>query len=204
MDIDENSVLVNDLIKGNEKAYIRLLDSYYRVMHTYAISLIRDEDMAKDIVQNVFLNTWRARKRLNPQLSIRSFLLKSVYNEFINIYRKDKAMLVLHKKYVEATKEVVEETSEKELNSMVDILNVEIKKLPAKCRTVFELSKKEGLTNYEISEYLNISSKTVEAQITKAFKILRSNLADKYHTFLLVVFKTFDNHKNIYDATIYK
>ena len=60
--------------------------------------------------------------------------------------------------------------------------------LPPKCQQIFVLSKKEGLTNIEISEYLNVSKKTVEAQITKAFGILRERLGKKYDMLLFIFF----------------
>ncbi|MEP5941169.1 sigma factor-like helix-turn-helix DNA-binding protein, partial [Maribacter dokdonensis] len=61
-------------------------------------------------------------------------------------------------------------------------------KLPPKCQKVFVLSKKEGLSNSEIADYLDVSIKTVEAQITKAFRILKNELGDKYETILLIIF----------------
>ncbi|MCM4163451.1 MULTISPECIES: sigma factor-like helix-turn-helix DNA-binding protein [unclassified Arenibacter] len=60
--------------------------------------------------------------------------------------------------------------------------------LPPKCRQIFILSKKEGLDNIEIAEYLEVSRKTVENQITKAFAILRKKLGEKYETILMFVF----------------
>ncbi|MDT7828263.1 sigma factor-like helix-turn-helix DNA-binding protein [Pricia sp. S334] len=60
--------------------------------------------------------------------------------------------------------------------------------MPPKCREVFLLSRKEGLTNLEISEYLKVSIKTVEAHLTKAFEELRKKLGAEYRTFLFVLF----------------
>ena len=190
MSFDDNKRLIQCLIDGDEKAYIFLFDKYYRTLHSYAVSLVQSREMAQDIVQNVFLKTWKSRKKLNAQYSIRNFLLKAVYNEFINSYQKNKAMMLLNRKYFESAQEVFESTDENEMYRMVKIMNKEIQNLPPKCKKVFLLSKKEGLTNYEISEYLNISNKTVEAQITKAFKMLKEKLADKYRTILMMIFGT--------------
>lgn len=76
---------------------------------------------------------------------------------------------------------------------MIEIVNNEIQKLPPKCQKVFILSKKEGLTNNEIADYLNISIKTVEAQITKAFVILKNKLGEKYAHIMLLIFGSSDN-----------
>lgn len=190
MDFDNNAILIQNLINGNEKAYMFLLDTYHRRLNAYALTLVSDQAQAKDIVQNVFLKTWKSRKKLKTQFSIQSFLYKSVYNEFINSYQKNKAMMLLQKKYLESLGEVVEETDTNLLEQMITVVNNEIQNLPPKCQKVFILSKKEGLTNIEISEYLNVSIKTVEAQITKAFSILRERLGKKYEMILLLVFGT--------------
>lgn len=144
--------------------------------------------MAQDIVQNVFLKTWRFREKLNSNYSIKSFLFKSIYNEFINTYQKNKSTMVLQYKYIESLYEVAEGSDDSVLEVMIEIVNKEIQSLPPKCRQVFELSKKEGLTNAEIAEYLNVSIKTVEAQITRSFSLLREKLGDKYEAILFFVF----------------
>ncbi len=84
--------------------------------------------------------------------------------------------------------EVVEEMDDRKFSNILEIVTREIEKLPPKCRQVFTMSKQEGLTNKEISEYLDISIKTVEAQITKGFNILRKSLGDKYETVFLLIF----------------
>ncbi|ASV32694.1 RNA polymerase sigma-70 factor [Maribacter cobaltidurans] len=188
MDFTDNKVLIENLILGEEKAYIFLLNTYHRQLNAYALTLVHDSAMAQDIVQNVFLKTWKSRKKLNSQFSIQSFLYKSVYNEFINAYQKNKSMMLLHQKYVESSIEVVENADASMLQKMIGIVNREVGKLPPKCQKIFILSKKEGLTNQEISKFLNISVKTVEAQITKAFKILKERLDDKYETILMLIF----------------
>lgn len=187
MDLTDNTVLVELLKKGEEKAYLYLLKTYHRRLNAYALSLVGDHAMAQDIVQNVFLKTWKFRHRLDGQYSIQSFLYKSVYNEFINDYQKNRAMMLLQKKYLESLGEIVEETEEGSLEKMIAVVDKEIGKLPPKCKTVFILSKKEGLTNHEISEHLCVSVKTVEAQITKAFNILRGKLGEKYKTVFMFI-----------------
>lgn len=178
MGFDDNAVLMKSLINGEEKAYEFLLNKFHRKLNAYALTLINDHSMAQDIVQNVFLKTWKTRNKLNPEFSIQSFLYKSIYNEFINSYQQNKAMMLLQQKYVESMHQVVETTDEGSIERMLAIINKEIQNLPPKCQEVFILSKKEGLTNIEIAEHLDISIKTVEAQISKAFKILKEKLKD--------------------------
>ena len=73
-DYDNNNILVSDLSRGKEEAYIYLLETYHRKLYTYTLTLINDRTLAKDIVQNTFIKTWRFRKKLRPEHSLQSFL----------------------------------------------------------------------------------------------------------------------------------
>lgn len=187
MDPLKNQQLAQRLILGDCKAYDFLMNSYYQRLCVYAQSLCIDRDMAEDIVQNVFVKIWVKRKKINPELSIKSYLYKSVYNEFINQYRKNKPVIYLEKKYFEAIDLVVDIEPE-ELDGLIKLMNVEIENLPSKCKEIFLMNKKEGLTHTEISEYLNISIKTVEGHITRAFKILTEKLGTKMEAVLFLLF----------------
>lgn len=180
--------LIKRLRKGDEKAYTFLLEAYHHRLCIYAYSLIRDHDHAQDIVQNVFMRTWELRERLKLKFSIKSFLYRSVYNEFIDQYRKQSSLMVIEKKYIEAIDQYIDDTDPKLLERQLEIVKNEIENLPPRCKEVFTLSKKEGLTNMEISEHLEISIKTVEAQITKAFQHLREKLGEKMELLLMMFF----------------
>lgn len=188
MSYSSNIDLIVSLKKGEENAYMHLLDKFHRRLYAYAITLVNDHTIAEDIVQNVFLKTWQYRKKLSVEFSIQSFLYRSVYNEFVNSYKKDKSVMILQMKYYESLAELVDRTDDTVIQKMIDLVNQEIEKLPPKCRLIFSMSKKEGLSNIEIAEYLEITPKGVEKQITKAFNFLRANLKDKYETILFLVF----------------
>jgi RNA polymerase sigma-70 factor (family 1) len=187
-DYTDNDVLIESLINGDETAYIYLIDSYHHKLCVYANSLVKNTYSAEDIVQNVFLKIWEQRTRLKSNHSIKSFLYKLVYNEFIDLYRKNQSLFSLEKKYYEALNSVVLEDDPDSFQRILNVVNKEIQSLPPKCKEVFILSKKEGLTNIEIAEHLDVSIKTVEAQITKAFSILRSSLEEKVNNFLFLLF----------------
>lgn len=151
-------------------------------------ALLKNTYSAEDIVQNVFLKIWEQRARLKSNHSIKSFLYKLVYNEFIDLYRKNQSLFSLEKKYYEALNSVVLEDDPDSFQSILNMVNKEIESLPPKCKEVFILSKKEGLTNIEIAEHLDVSIKAVEAQINKEFSILRSSLEEKVNNFLFLLF----------------
>lgn len=188
----QNSNLISELKNGKESAYSFLVETYNQKLCLYALSLANDKDIAEDIVQNVFIKTWEKRNKLKPELSIKSYLYKSVYNEFIDQNRKMQSVTALEKKYIEELDSLME-IDEDRMEKLLLLVRQEIEKLPPKCKRIFSMSKEEGLSNIEISERLNISLKTVEAHITKGFMRIRNKMSTKYQIdpllFLLFNFK---------------
>ena len=180
--------LIRALKLGEEKAYTFLVENYHHKLCVYAFSLSHDHDNAKDLVQDVFIKVWQQRSKLKEEFSIQGFLYKLVYNKFIDDYRKKKSLVLLEKKYIDALDIIVEEVDETKLEKMIDLVKLEIEQLPPKCKQTFLLSKKDGLTNIEISEYLNVSMKAVEAQMTKAYAIIREKIGNKMHGVLFLLF----------------
>lgn len=188
-DYRNNETLIKSLQNGDEKAYTYLIDTYHHNLCVYANSLIKNIYSAEDIVQNVFIKVWEQRTRLKADHSIKSFLYLLVYNEFIDLYRKNVSLFSLEKSYFNALNEIIHEDDPESFQRVLNAVNKEIDNLPKKCKEVFILSKKEGLTNIEIAEHLDVSIKTVEAQITKAFSILRSSLEEKVKSVLFMLFR---------------
>ena len=185
----DNSELIQALKIGDPKAYNYLVNTYHHKLCVYAYSFTHDPDLSEGIVQNVFMRIWNKRYNLKDDFSIINFLYRSVYNEFIDQYRNQKSLYPLEKKYIDTVITIVESEDEHSLERIIKIVKQEIQKLPPKCKEVFLLSKEEGLTNIEIAEYKNISIKSVEAHITKAFSILRDSLGEKAGLYLFLTFR---------------
>jgi RNA polymerase sigma-70 factor (ECF subfamily) len=179
--------LIAALKKGESKSYSYLVDSFHHRLCVYAYGLTGDSDLSEDIVQNVFISIWKQRLNLKDDFSLKNYLYRSVYNEFIDQYRKKRSVVELEKKYIDALSTIVEE-DETSLDKLIALVKQEIENLPPKCKQIFILSKQEGLTNIEIAEYLNISIKSVEAHITKAFTILRKAVGEKINGLLFLLF----------------
>ncbi|WP_339709284.1 RNA polymerase sigma-70 factor [uncultured Kriegella sp.] len=179
---------VQGLKKGDSEAYTYLVETYHHKLCTYAFGLIRDYDLSEDIVQNVFIKIWKQRKKLKDDIDLTNYLYKSVYNGFIDQYRKMRTVFSLEKVHIDTLKFFVQEDSENSLERIIVYVKNEIENLPPKCKQAFLLSKQEGLTNHEIADYLNISTKSVEGHITKAFSILRNTLDGKMNGIFFLLF----------------
>lgn len=182
--MQNNDKWINALKCGNQNAYSFLIETYSPALMGYVFSLTNDKAVSKDILQNVFMKLWEKREQLLITTSIKSYLFKSAYHEFINHYKKTKSLSKLEKKYHESLERIALDHEEDSLDRIMSEIYNEIDKLSPKCKEVFLLSRKEGLTNKEIAIYLNISVKTVEAQISKAFKVLRNRLEVKLYMML--------------------
>lgn len=180
--------LINAVKKGDAKAYTQLVNQYHHKLCVYAFSLTKDHNLSEDIVQNVFMSIWNKKSNLREDLVIKSYLYKSVYNEFVDQYRKEKPVLSLEKKHFDVLSDIVEEEDGNSMEKLIKLVKKEIENLPPKCKQTFLLSKQDGLTNIEIAEFLNVSKKSVEAHITKAFSILRQTVGDKMNTVLFLLF----------------
>ncbi|MFC4097297.1 RNA polymerase sigma factor [Euzebyella saccharophila] len=184
------------LREGDHKALEYLMDSYHHRLCVYVYSLTHDQDSAKDIVQNVFIKLWEQKDRLMHVESLRSFLYKSVYNGFLNHLRSERRMLTIEEKHMERLYQIIEEDQEL-VEKQIVLIRTEIQNLPPKCRETFMLSKGEGLTNIEIANFMNVSLKTVENQMSKAFKILRKKLQHKIEPVLFLLFGITDNQSRL-------
>ena len=185
--MEKDFLFVEKLKKGDYDAYTLLMNNYYKNLCGYANLFTKDPSKSEDIVQNVFVKLWVYRKKIDSNIPIKRYLHKSVYNEFIDQYRKNKSVISLEEKHLKAINTVIDNNSF-DIEQLMTRVNNEIEKLPGKCKRVFILNKKEGLTHDEIAEYLQISKKTVEGHITRAFKILNQKLGKKIKSILIIIF----------------
>ncbi|EHQ25163.1 RNA polymerase sigma-70 factor [Mucilaginibacter paludis] len=159
-------------------AFTSLYRKYYKVLVLASDKYVKEIDVAKEIVQDVFLKMWEQPFELDNEASIKSYLYRSAINSSLNHIKREKNISQHHLKIAnDVTYDSLEDLhAEQELKIL--IYN-EIELLPAQCKKVFKLSRFEGLKYREIAVLLNISEKTVENHMIKALKTLRERLYEK-------------------------
>lgn len=173
----EGYISIEAIRKGDAAEFKKLIHVHYNQSYHYAKTLARNEELAKDIVQDVFLVLWENRQTINSNTVIKGWLFRTIKNKFIDHARKNKRQVLSLELHLANTMDDIFKMEENEqLDQKIGVLEKEIHHLPNKCREVFLLSKKEGLSNEEIAEYLQVSQKTVEGHLTNAFKVLRERL----------------------------
>jgi len=169
--------ILNELQKGNERAFNYIFKEYYKSLSQFSYSFIKDQDKAESLVQEVFIRLWEKRESLANIDNLLSYLMVMVRNISIDSLRKEKTS---QKIYLKIRPEESVNTTEDQLskNEFEEKLLKSILKLPERCRIAFELSRFDSLTNKEIAVNMEISVKGVEALIGRSLKILRNELEE--------------------------
>ena len=167
--------------KMDNHAFEEIFKTYFTPMMSFSRRILGDEDDAREVVHQVFINVWEKRDEIDLSTSLKSYLFTAVNNRSLNVIRDRKKF---------SSEEVPERAGEWDVSAQIESMELEekirgvIDSLPEKCREIFELNRFDGLKYAEIARKLDISVKTVENQMSKALKILREQVA-KYLTILL-------------------
>lgn len=170
------SHLVQAISEDSYAAFEQLFERYYEELVRYAGLRIASHDVAEGVVQDVFVKIWQQRTSWNPEGALRAYLYATVRNACVSYERKQRRRSHLFHNWVASLQ--VEDTSDNtyEIEEMRYAAQQAIEALPKRRREIFCLSRQYGLTYKEIAALLDISPKTVEAQMGSALKFLRERL----------------------------
>jgi len=170
-----DNILIQKIKQGSKVAFDNLFFKYYTPLYKFALNISRNSDIAEESVQNTFVKIWNKNSTLNSNIEIGKLLFTYTKNEVIDEIRKFNT----RKKYEESANiEIIinNENKNEDKSILKAILENAIDQLPQKSKEIFRLAKQEGLSISEIAEYLKLSKKTIENQLTIAYKKMRQNL----------------------------
>lgn len=171
--------------------YRTVFDTLYIPLCQYSYRYLLSSDAAEDIVQDTFVYLWQNWKRLSKIDSLKSYLYTTVKNRSIKFlqskYAKttDSLSEAVADNWVDADQPNAEELLE--YDDLQRIVERALEQLPERCRIIFVLKRFDGMKNKEIAEFLNISVKTVEAQMTIAIKKLTTYVSVQWGTGALIL-----------------
>jgi len=174
-----NETIGTLLAQRDETAFEQVFKTYFKRLHAYAFTILRDEVEAEEMVQQVFFKLWERNENLSLTGSVSAYLYRAVHNESLNYikHQKVRSNHQLHVAY--SMKNEVEHPAKKVMASELEKkIHSALNELPEQCRTIFQMSRFDELKYREIADKLGISVKTVENQMGKALKLLREKLAD--------------------------
>ncbi|TXN38264.1 RNA polymerase sigma-70 factor [Flagellimonas hymeniacidonis] len=171
-----NILLLAEFKKGNKKAFKKLFELFWEPMFVNAKSIVLDEDIAKDIVQDIWLNLWQKKEGCDIK-NFEAYIFKSVtYGCFK--YLRDNKLNASHHQAIASLELASESAIENKhnLDQTQFIIERSLTELPPRCQQIFRLSHMESASNEEIAQRLGISKRSVENQMSIALKSIRQNL----------------------------
>lgn len=165
------------LKEGDGIAFTEIYNRHKRELFIYAVRLVKDEDLAGDLVQEVLISLWDRRAVIDLKGSIVAYLFTALRYKFFDWIDKQK----VRDDYAASFQLFIDEgewitDNQVAENELMAFIEQQIAQLPEKMRIVFLMSHKENLSYKEISERLNITEKTVHNQVNNALKLLKIKL----------------------------
>lgn len=176
-------LLFRSIAEGDSQgAFWELHEAFFSPLHRLIYSLVRNREVAEELTSDVFVQLWKSRYRLGGVENPEVYLFISARNRAFTHLRLQNAVaremsgLLDFDLVLERNPEDIMISSE-----MIARINAAIAELPARCKLIFMLVKENNLKYREVAEILDISVKTVEAQMSIAFKKLSQSIP--FHTY---------------------
>ena len=161
-----------------EETFSELYQVLWKKLYCVGYSHVRDKTLAQELVQDVFVKLWLNRNDISKVENAEAYLLRAlrnkVYDHFDSVTCRKKHHDIALEHFVDRRDDVNDIIV---FNEGMSIVNEELRKMPEKTRTVFQMSKFYKYTNDEIAVKMQLSSKAVEYHITQALKRVRTRLA---------------------------
>lgn len=176
----DEQALVERVRAGDALAFERLFRRYYPVLCTFAARMLGADGAAEDIVQDVFRRIWERRETWAIDTTVAAYLYRATRNGIFDCYKHERVVTRWREgaAAAEHADPLLEPPPDEAVHTAELAAAIEraAQGLPERCRQVFLLKWAHGLTYAEIAETMDISTKTVEMQVTRAYKALRERL----------------------------
>lgn len=178
--------LLQKLKDGDNIAFQELYNKYYGILYLHVYQKLKDREVAKDIVHDLFISIWQKRADLSIKGQVSSYMYAAIRNRVIDYISKEKSKLKYLETLTEPSQQVSSETDyllrEKLLAEQIEsVLN----RLSPRVKEVFELSRKEYLSHKEIAHKLNISEHSVRGYIKLALRLLKMKVGSILYLMLI-------------------
>ena len=182
---DIEDFLIIQFRNGDEQAFEHLFKLNYNQVVGFCDQFLNDHEQAKNLAQDAFVYLWMNREKVQSTNGIKSFLYTHAKSGCLNTIRHQKVISKYVDEHLQSredqlNREILEsfDFDSIEFSELEQILEQAISELPEKCQLVFRMSRLDGKKNKEIADELQISIKSVEANITRALKSLKKNLTE--------------------------
>jgi RNA polymerase sigma-70 factor, ECF subfamily len=158
-------------------AFEQLFMVSYSPLRSFCKKIVHINEVAEELVSEVFFKIWNNRKVIVITSSPKSYLYTAVHNISLDHLRKEKKHILTN---IDKAVAIPSDFPDPQMGYEYEELQVKIQgavnKLPRQCKQIFQLSREQGLRYSEIAEKLQLSVKTIETQMGRALKSLRKSL----------------------------
>jgi len=175
----EKDLLVR-LINSDEVAFKEIFDYYFKKVHRFVYSYVKETTQAEDLTQNVFIKLWEKKAGIDINKSFDGYIFTIAYRTVMDHFRQTEKRLLLTTSDAFLKESIISSSSSDELlnrHQLESLYEKALQTLPQKRKEIFLLSRHNGMSNKQIAERLNISVKTVENQMTAALSRLKEFFA---------------------------
>lgn len=166
-------------LHDDKSAFQLLFSDFFAPLCLFAHRYIKDKDVCEDLVQELFYQIWKNRKKIRIKTSTRNYLVTNVKNACIDyLRRRELENRFREKQGIELDARINEKETLYGITELEEMLNAALGKLPPTVRKTFEMSRLEAQTYAQIADKCGLSVKTVEAHMSRALKLLRKELKD--------------------------
>jgi RNA polymerase sigma-19 factor, ECF subfamily len=182
--IYEEKILFAAIARGDQGAFAQLFKRYDKRIHFFALRMIKDDTLAEEITQEIFIKLWEKRSTLPEIDNPEAYILTIAANHTLNYIKK----YLSAQKTLDRLAEMMREKFEADADELLLLhdseaaVNQAIQKLPERQKQVYLLSREEGLDYEEIAKILHISRHTVRNHLVEALRSIRLYLEDQGHT----------------------
>ena len=174
---NKKHIHIFERIRSNDiKAFEELFHIFYGPLCSYALRFLSQSEEAEEVVQDIFVKLWEKRNEIHIDASVQNYLFRSVRNQCLNLIQHQKIKSQYAEKMMKQSKTETGFSAWFVEPDLARNIETAIDSMPEKRKEIFRLSREDGLKYKEIAEKLNISVKTVEAQMGLALKYLRKKL----------------------------
>jgi RNA polymerase sigma-70 factor (ECF subfamily) len=168
----DNDLLLELLSKDDELAFTELYSRYWKKLFAVAYNRLKEIQSAEDVVHDVFASLW-ANRRKSKMVLLENYLATATkYMVFAKIKKILKERNYSNDSHQTPLIDLPIETS-LHYKRILEIIKIEVEKLPEKCKVIFKFSRNDGMSVKMIAKKLDISPKTVENQLNKALRQLK-------------------------------
>lgn len=180
-------ILLEKFRENDIKAYDALFFRYFRKIHAFAKSSVRDDETAKELAMDVMVRLWQKKGEIVIQTDLNAYLYQSIRNALYNNWKR-KAIIISPLANLPESFEPIAQTADHELNckELQQYYQEKLNQLSPQRKEVFKMSREQNMSYAEIADHLNLSVHTVRNHVSASLQYFREHL-NEFATLLLPV-----------------